>query len=905
MRVLVTGASGVFGRDICTRLVREGVDVVAMARRDVTVPGVEFVSADIRDTEAVEKAMVGADVVVHLAWAVTPLRTEEETRDVNIGGSTNVLRAMEATGCPRIVFSSSATVYGSHPDNPPVFTESDPLRPAPDIYYAAHKAEVEGLIADAGVPSVVTRSSPAAGRHLDNYEFRMFATPVLMSAKGETPVWQFMHDEDIGRFHAEAILSDRTGVVNVAPPDGGMTIPEIAGILGKKVVEIPLSAMQRVVEIGWKYNLIEMDPPSLAGYRWMPVLDDKRLREEWDFQCAWTGREALEDLARVLSRTVYIGPHRIDLPWRLAYVDTNPPRDLPPYDGPDGSDASTDAGLADAAPAELRGEFDSPIDPTYPTYSATNLSEAFPGPMTPLSLSVSLDAMLAASDGMVDFLDLRDEIAHAQRGRGAGSFGHRIYANVSVVREMAAAMPGMSPEDIDEQFLGIHHANREASSMSLSEALDSLRLLAHTGPKLLGFRGEIGRSEREAATLPASPDELGAKEDAELLAHIELLHDELCQAWNVACISNMIAAGAQSAAEKISGVEAFDLERGGVDDLQSAGALVGVRRLADLAARCRQLGSFLTTRSPEEVLAAIRPGDRPTGGAGDDGEPVDGLSEFATWFEDLVERYGHRGPGETELENEMFSDRPVLLLDSVIKAVKAPTPASTPPATRRALRERIAARMMNNAMRQREQARDPIVRLTHGLRRAVRERARRLVALGALVDPSDVFYLSYRELLASTAVGADTIARRREERKRLAALRMPNHFTGIWDTDAAGVDESDDPDTAEGSAVSGIPASPGTVRGRVRILTDVSDDLDPGDVLVAHITDTGWTPLFAFAGAVVTDVGGVLSHPAVVAREFGVPCVVGTENATRVLHDGQTVEVDGDTGTIRVVEKGA
>jgi len=83
---------------------------------------------------------------------------------------------------------------------------------------------------------------------------------------------------------------------------------------------------------------------------------------------------------------------------------------------------------------------------------------------------------------------------------------------------------------------------------------------------------------------------------------------------------------------------------------------------------------------------------------------------------------------------------------------------------------------------------------------------------------------------------------------------------------------------------------------------EAGDLIEPGDVLVANITDTGWTPLFAFAAAVVTDVGGLLSHPTVVAREYGIPCVVGTGDATLRLHDGQIVEVDGTAGVVRAVE---
>ena len=104
--------------------------------------------------------------------------------------------------------------------------------------------------------------------------------------------------------------------------------------------------------------------------------------------------------------------------------------------------------------------------------------------------------------------------------------------------------------------------------------------------------------------------------------------------------------------------------------------------------------------------------------------------------------------------------------------------------------------------------------------------------------------------------------------------------------------------------VRGQAGSGGKVRGPARIIRSLAEagKLQKGDVLVAEATMPPWTPLFATAGAVVTDAGGILSHSAIVAREYGIPAVVGTVRATTVFHDGQLLEVDGDAGTVRVVE---
>jgi pyruvate,water dikinase len=110
-------------------------------------------------------------------------------------------------------------------------------------------------------------------------------------------------------------------------------------------------------------------------------------------------------------------------------------------------------------------------------------------------------------------------------------------------------------------------------------------------------------------------------------------------------------------------------------------------------------------------------------------------------------------------------------------------------------------------------------------------------------------------------------------------------------------------DRSEANTVKGFAGSAGVVRGRARVILSLAEAgrLQPGDVLVAPATEPPWTPLFATVAAVVTDNGGVLSHTAVVAREFRIPAVVGTGRATSTFSDGQLLEVDGDAGIVRVI----
>src|SRR5688572_24768785 len=184
--------------------------------------------------------------------------------------------------------------------------------------------------------------------------------------------------------------------------------------------------------------------------------------------------------------------------------------------------------------------------------------------------------------------------------------------------------------------------------------------------------------------------------------------------------------------------------------------------------------------------------------------------------------------------------------------------------------------------------------LGHARRRLVRI-GRGMREDGVVADADDVFFLTLPELVRLAKRNEDVrdrIARRRATFTQYRDVRPPLVVT------SEGIPE---PPATE--ALRGDPASPGVARGRARVVLDPARDgrLEAGEILVAPFTDPGWTPLFLRAAAVVTEVGGMLSHGAVVAREFGLPAVVNVTDATSLLRTGEMIEVDGTTGVVRRV----
>ncbi|WP_269745771.1 PEP-utilizing enzyme, partial [Mycobacterium celatum] len=245
-------------------------------------------------------------------------------------------------------------------------------------------------------------------------------------------------------------------------------------------------------------------------------------------------------------------------------------------------------------------------------------------------------------------------------------------------------------------------------------------------------------------------------------------------------------------------------------------------------------------------------------------------------------------------------DDPELLLRMVAKSLNAsaiPEPRHLPIP----VQARPVAALAVRQLRDREARRDRMVRAIWVLRRLLREYGRRLVDSGTLDAPDDVFYLLVDELDALPANAADIVARRRAERARLADVTPPAVFSGSWQPGSTLATVLTAGETLHGLGVCG-----GRVRGRVRIVRpETIDELEPGEVLVAEVTDVGYTAAFSYAAAVVTELGGPMSHAAVVAREFGFPCVVDVAGATRRLPPGALVEVDGCAGEIRVLDLAA
>ena len=291
-----------------------------------------------------------------------------------------------------------------------------------------------------------------------------------------------------------------------------------------------------------------------------------------------------------------------------------------------------------------------------------------------------------------------------------------------------------------------------------------------------------------------------------------------------------------------------------------------------------------------------------------------------------LDRYGMRCVGEIDITRPRWSERPATLVPMILSNINNFEPGA---GTRRFEQGREEARSREQELlgrlralpegeRKAQDAKRMIdrVRTFSGYReypkygivnryfvykQALLEEAQRLVQADVLRDEEDCFYLTFDELrdVVSTGRADQQLIRQRKDAFRsYQALTPPRVLTSDGEVIAGAYRRGDLPD----GALVGLPVSAGTIEGRARVIREIAQaDLEPGDILVTAYTDPSWTPLFVAIKGLVTEVGGLMTHGAVIAREYGLPAVVGVEHATERIRDRQRIRVHGTDGYVEIL----
>ncbi|CAH1192002.1 rifamycin-inactivating phosphotransferase RphC [Paenibacillus auburnensis] len=302
---------------------------------------------------------------------------------------------------------------------------------------------------------------------------------------------------------------------------------------------------------------------------------------------------------------------------------------------------------------------------------------------------------------------------------------------------------------------------------------------------------------------------------------------------------------------------------------------------------------------------------------------LEGGREVQDALNDYLSKYGMRCAGEIDITRTRWSEQPAILIPILLGNIKNLEPNAgirkfeqgrqealtkeqellgrlqqLPDGAQKAKETKVMIDRIRNFSGYREYPKYGMVNRYFIYKQALLREAGQLVQAGVIHEQEDIYYLTFEELhevIRSRKLDYQTITKRKDEYKRYDKLTPPRVITSDGEIITGEYKRGDLPS----DAIIGLPVSSGVIEGRARVIITMEEaNLEDGDILVTSFTDPSWTALFVSIKGLVTEVGGLMTHGAVIAREYGLPAVVGVENATRLIKDGQQIRVHGTEGYI-------
>lgn len=511
-------------------------------------------------------------------------------------------------------------------------------------------------------------------------------------------------------------------------------------------------------------------------------------------------------------------------------------------------------------------------------WSPGNVSEAIPGVSTALNWSFIDDAIeLAARRAFCSMGVLRkDEIVlnDSAEQRFMVCFFGRTVANIEAMRGIGDRTPGATANGIEEQLFGVvrPEAENDDTMARVPAVLARMpRAAIRLRPEQLRFRAELVEWWRGNVIAPPR----GLPEAQALLA---AARERYTRAFELGTLTSMLAQGLYDQVEMLA-------EASGIEGIQHR-LVTGYAGMLETGL----LKDLWTTAHGEMDLDSmlLRHGFH---------GPDEGQMASRVWREApgpllaLLARYAERDPDAHPALSEQRQG-------AVRAAAEAELLAALPRLRRGGAK--LVLGLARGLIPQREVGKANYTQALDAARIAARVIGPELVAADLIDDPEDVFHLTYDELVSAELKDfRPRVAERRAIREDYLATDVPDKWTGPpTRIPIDGESEADRDGAIEGEGAGG-----GSAVGRVRIVDDpATEELEAGEILVCRSTDPGWVPLFHLAAGVAVDMGGQMSHGAIVARELGLPCVTCTVDGTRRLRTGDMVRLDGDAGTIELMD---
>ncbi|MFZ6004845.1 MAG: PEP-utilizing enzyme [Actinomycetota bacterium] len=565
----------------------------------------------------------------------------------------------------------------------------------------------------------------------------------------------------------------------------------------------------------------------------------------------------------------------------------------------------------------------------YPIYTRANVGEVFPDPVTPLSATIGItsNAEPGWRDAFERFGVIELDEYDPANNEIIGVFGGYCYLNVTLSRIVGVRTPGLTPEMIDATFFGAqpgvppYQPQPTDERPDLTERIGATLQWILTTPDLADLMAE----QRAMESLRDSRPALDELTDAQLVDRLRslmgdhfrrLFGEHIFITYCATVPTGILQQAAVAAGDPTMAMRLI----AGVGDVESAQPSMLMWDLGRIAAGSASLSAEFAAGVaglPTRLDALAVSGD-------------EDAQRFKKGFDAFLHEHGCRGPNEWEMRSPSWETHPELALAAIDRMRLSPESAAPRQqqadraAEREALGSALVAALADDPEAQgqvmaalhaatvflagRERSKTNAIRLVHECRVAMQELGHRMVERGIFETPGEYGMLREDELdafLADPAGMAGELRAREAAYSELAVLEPPFVFEGEPPPMASWPrrDERQVAVAQPGEVLEGVPGCPGVARGIARVIASSHDPgaLEPGDILVAEITDPSWTPLFVPSAGVVVNVGAPLSHAIIVSRELGIPCVVSVTDATKRIADGSLVEVNGDLGTVTVV----
>lgn len=566
----------------------------------------------------------------------------------------------------------------------------------------------------------------------------------------------------------------------------------------------------------------------------------------------------------------------------------------------------------------------------WPHYTRSNAGEVLPTPASPLGQTFSWEGgiCLGWADGYVRVGSYSADEFHPTHPEACGFFGGYFYINLANVRMQGVRSPAVTVEQLDLAFFGDHPDVPKYTPHPADERPDLVpKIVEHMG-WVMSTTSWPEIAEEKAATrkLRANRPDLSAMSDRELVEHARTTQPmlrKLFDSHTVSSSSSGIAPGILFAVGEAIGDPTVPMKLvAGIGEVDSAEPSYAMWELSRAVRASAELTAAFDG-GMAGLLERIRSSDSAD------------AATFLHAFDEFIFEFGSRGPNEWEIIADTWETKPEIVL-AAIDRIRFQTDAESPHNRNHAraeervritaeVRSRVAplgeelsgmfeaALAASSQLAFRERTKTNIIRAVHEGRMAFRELGTRHAAAGNIRHPLHVFMLlddELAEFIEQPVAFRDMLTERHARWRRLHDLEPPYFIKNGVVPPLSQYERKGQHSVAPakpGDVIHGVPGCSGTYIGTARVITDPGepDGLQPGDVLVAPLTDPAWTPLFMAAGAVVVNVGGQISHSIIVCRELGLPCVVSATDATLRIPDGATIEVDGDTGAVTVLSHAA